>query len=296
VVSRCQTVVNVVVLLAIQANVSNMDTIYFDWGGGKLTTLKNDEDEIRYFPSCDKLLDSLTEPTYIISEATFESFDVSRRIKVIEKAKRAGHIWKTTPNRLTGRYRRGMGIDDKSDEIDVTVIRSLAKAHPEVLKSPNVRLDTDPLVIGLKQVNDELMVLRRTQAMVESKRSKLGWKIVSAKDVYADEIIAFLPDSSTLTDIQHIVLCGTPSNKSKPVYHYSRPLIAAVAKATKYAKSRKEFEHYTGLFVHGYPSQIRSDVYHWSWRFARDRGATLTDFRRECRWLYHQLSKIRDKL
>lgn len=271
-----------------------MDTIYFDWGGGKITTLRNSEEEIRYFPSCDSLLDSLTEPTILISEATFESFDVNKRIEVIEKARKAGHIWRTTPNRLTGRHRRSMGIDDKSDEIDVGVIRNLAKTRPEVLKIPNVRLGTDPLVIGLEEANAELMLLRRTRNMVPNK-SKLGWKVVSAKDEYADKLIALLPSTSSLTNIQVDVLCGSlakPTSKPK----YSKPLIAAVGKATKYASSRGEFEHYTGLFVHGYPSQIRSDVHHWSWRFAEKRGATLTDFRRECRWLYQQLKKVKDKL
>src|SRR5690606_5773683 len=89
-----------------------MDTIYFDWGRGKVTTLLNDSDHIVYYRSVDELLDSLTEPHNIVSEATFESYEPTTRAKVIERARAAGHNWLTTPNRQRTTWTPSTSIGD----------------------------------------------------------------------------------------------------------------------------------------------------------------------------------------
>lgn len=272
-----------------------MDTIYFDWGRGKVTTLLNDSDRIVYYRSVDELLNSLTEPHNIVSEATFESYEPTTRAKVIERGRAAGHNWLTTPNRQTGRHRLAMGIEKKTDEIDVTVIRHLAQTQPRCLKAPNVRGDSDPVVIALRAANTELRDLRRTYRMVEAPRTALGFKTIGAKDEYAEYLASTLPEYSTLPPYLQAAL----GNGDK----YSLVLLAAAGKAAKFSNSRSEFEQLTGLYAHGYPSQIRSDFHHWRWRFARP-GAkgklagqiTLSEFRKGCRWLYHRLDERRDVL
>lgn len=264
-----------------------MRTIYFDWGGGKLTTLLDDTDSIVYYPTCDALLDSLHEPHRIVSEATFESFNVANRRRVIQRAADAGHEWFTTPNRLTGRTRRAMGHEDKTDEIDVTVIRHLALTNPACLKRPNVRDASDMLVQGLREANSELMVLRRTNRMVPN-RSRLGFKMVSAKDDYARGVASLLPAYAAQPEVRRLALGNGKE--------YAPVLVAAAAMAAKRSGTRREFEHYAGLFAHGYPSQIRSDFHHWRFRFAARNGVSVSEFRRECRWLYHQLAAVRSQL
>lgn len=264
-----------------------MQQVTFDWAAGKLTTLFGDSDTPVYYGSTEALLKDLSEPTRIICEATFESFNLEQRKRVIQLATDAGHEFLTLPTRQTGRHRRSLGYEDKTDEIDVVVLRDESLKKPLRLKVPNVRDDDDYLVLNLKNANHELMILRRTLRIVPNK-SKLGFKTISAKDDYADTLIALLPKFSTLTEVQQLALGGQGK--------YSKTLVAAAGKATKFSHSRKEFEHYTGLFAHGYPCQIRSDFMHWRYRFAAKNGVSLSDFRRECRWLYHQLKQHKDLL
>lgn len=259
--------------------------VTFDWAAGKLTALFGDDDssKIKYYPSIEELITSLNVPHKIVCEATFESFDISERQRMIDLATAHGHDWWVTPNRQTGRHRQKMGFgDNKTDEIDVQVLRDMSLTRPTMLKRPNVRLQDDPFVVGAKAANDELMLLRRTITMKKNK-SKLGFKKVSAKDTYAAKLVKTLPKFEKLTEIQKLALGGSGK--------YSLCLVAAAAKVTKFANSREEFEHYAGLFAHGYPSQIRSDFMHWRYRFANKHGVKLSDFRRECRWLYHQLKR-----
>jgi hypothetical protein len=264
-----------------------MNQVTFDWAMGKITVLHNEDpvEKVQYYASIEVLFNTLTEPTRIISEATFESYDLEQRKKVIKMAEDAGHVWLTTPNRQTGRHRYSMGwTDEKTDEIDVQVIRDMAKTRPEVLKVPRVREENDPLITGLNDVRAEMMILRRSKTMRPSTRAKLGFVPVSAKDEYAKTLIPFLPEYSTLPEDIRLSLGNGKE--------YSKTLIAAAGKAAKHADNRREFEHYAGLFGHGYPSQLRSDFMHWGYRLAhRDRGVTLSQFRKSCRWLYHQLRK-----
>lgn len=284
-----------------------MPTIYFDWGRGKVTTLLDDdtEEQIVHYPSTDAVLDSLTEPTTIISEATFESYEPVRRAAIIQRAQDEGHLWLTTPNRQTARHRAEIGYEKKTDEIDVQVIRSLALSQPDGLKAPNVRGAADPVVMNLGAANMELMHLRREYRMVSSPRKRLP-TLVSAKDDYAKAIIELLPDFAGLFPERQAAL-GDPGSVSARGYRktasthlgYRMTLVAALAKATKFSRNRGEFDQLAGMFAHGYPSQIRSDVHHWTWRMINkreDNTLTLSQFRRECRFLFHRLDELRSVL
>jgi len=266
-----------------------LDTVYFDWGGKAVHTLTNDSNDIVVYPTLDALLDTLTGPTRIIGEATFESYNVSRREAVINRCRAEGHELLTTPNRATGRERHDvMGYPKgvKTDSIDVGAIRHLARRNPACLKKPNIVNPT--WADRLDGANDEIMKLRRTYTHVESKRAKLGFKAVSAKDTYAQTVAGLLPPYESLPESRKLALGDGKA--------YSSPLLAAAAIATKHADDRAEFERLAGLYHHGYPSQIRSDFHHWAFRYAKKRGVEMTDFRRECRWLFHQLAPHRDQL
>ena len=266
---------------------SSLPTVYFDWAGGKVTVLHGDSDDIKYYPSLAALLDTLSQPHVIIGEATFESFDIHLRESAIRRAARGGHMFLVTPNRLTGRHRRAMGYEEKTDEIDVFVIRDLARTKPEVLKVPQAVHPGDVRAAVREAANHELMVLRRTRRMVVN-RSKIGFKTVTAKDDYADRLIAELPP--------YVLLSETAKAALGDGKKYSKVIVAAVAMATKYSANRSQFDRLTGMYVHGYPSQIRSDVHHWRYRFAKAHGVSMSDFRREVRWLYHHLDKLRETL
>src|SRR5690606_3360138 len=261
--------------------------VFFDWGMGKVTTLHNDAEHPVYYKSVDDLLDNLDQPTLIVSETTFESFNVTARRRVIQRAKDAGHTWLTTPNRQTGKHRRSMGYtdDEKTDEVDVQVIRNMARTRPECLKAPTPNLDPeDERAVRSRQANHELMVLRRTLRMVNN-RSKLGFKTISAKDDYAAALIAALP---AYTDLPDDLRNALGNGKA-----YSAVQVAAAGKATKYARNRSEYEDIAGLYAHGWGSQIRSDFHHWAWRFRRkNQNVTLSQFRRASRWLYHHLKVL----
>jgi len=254
-------------------------TVYFDWNKQYINVLFDDaEDDIK-LPNLDTLFDLLTEPTVIIGEATFESFQHEKRRAVIERARREGHTLLTTPTRATGRRWNALGYDreGKDDSIAVKVIRDLA---PDVhLKVPEISPDPE-WVERRKAANSELMVLRSTFRW--AKGPKGGRKIISAKDDYADTLIEKLPPFANLTDVQKIALGDGKV--------YNKIVIAAVGKAAKFAESTREFDKLAGLYHHGYPSQIRSDLHHWRWRFVRREGKiTISEYRRELRWLYHQL-------
>jgi hypothetical protein len=266
-----------------------LNTIYFDWGN-QLTTLTNDSEERIPYPTIDALLDELGgTPHQLVCESTFESYRVDKRAEVIDRAKNAGHVWLCTPNRQTGRHRRSLGFASKTDDIDVGVIRDLALTKPLCLKAPSIPSDDDKRVTRLREANATLRDLRRTYRTVEAPRTRAGFKRVSLKEDYSLNLAALLPAYSSLTPVQKKALGDGKK--------YSKPLLAAAGIATLYSENRREFEHLTGLHAHGYPSQIRSDVHWWTWNYVKKRGGvTLSEFRREVRWLYHRLAELGDAL
>lgn len=74
---------------------------------------------------------------------------------------------------------------------------------------------------------------------------------------------------------------------------YSPSLTAAVFFAAQRVRSRDEFEHLLGLHGSAYPSLLRSEVHHHSFRFARKRGVTWKVYRRELRRAFSRLNLAR---
>jgi len=245
-----------------------MDEYFFDWRSGKVNVLKNHqpkEDQV-VFISLDEFLDTLTEPSIVVGETTFESYLLETRNRVIQRFVDEGHKLLSSPNRLTGRHRRRLGYsdEDKTDEIDVHVIRDEYYNTNTFMKTPVKVNPDDPFIQIRIDANRELMILRSTLVRVPLKSGN-GYKKnpEKAKDIWAQEIITKLPTYGTLDDETAKALGnGT---------EYANVIIAAIGVCAKFATTRKEFDRLSGLYHHGYPSQIRSDLHYHGWWNPRKR-------------------------
>lgn len=273
-----------------------MNTYYFDWAGGKVDVLRNDDTTVTIYHDLDELLDAITKPSLIIGEATFESFwRETKRNDFIERCAREGHDLRTVPTRGTGQWKlreyppeqhpQFYGKNAKfPDDLACDLIRQMYRDGVH-LKKPRLYDPDDPHIAVRKSANHELMILRNTKKTVIGPRG--GRNLVSAKDEFATELIATLPAYQDLSDVQKVALGNGKE--------YSKPIVAAVGMATKYAKSTKDFDRLSGMNHHGYPSQIRSDLHLHGWwktpkgKIPKREQIKLTDYRREIRWLYHQL-------
>lgn len=284
-----------------------MKKIYFDWSGTKGITVIGDNAKLptheeskilkchktkiekehakeifgilngKIYNDFDELFENLAEPTILIGEATFESFLPVRRKRVIEIAKSLGHKILTTPTRETDRRRRILGLE-KSDYVDPFVIRDLANDGKTHLKIPN--FVSEDWIEKRETANQKLMIMRNTNVKVNSVK-------IGLKDYFAKLIVNFLPHLDGYSEETRLIL-GESGKK------YNLVGVAAVGVATQYVNNTREFDRLCGLYHHGYPSQIRSDLYKWRWgkRFTnpdkKNYGkVSLSDFRREHRRLHY---------
>lgn len=263
-------------------------SVYFDWSGGPVHALHDDTppDQIVVYAGLNALLDALTGPTRIRAEAPFESFNVERRMDFLRRCDEAGHDFKVISPRATARRRRALGFEEKTNEIDVQVIRNLANdgtTHFTPVKLPDARRG------ALREdANAELMLMRRTLHPRVSTRSKTGWMFDSEKDHFAETIIAKLPAPADLTHAQDIALCTGPEEKRA----YSKCAVAAVGVVAAHARNTREFDFLAGLYQNGYPSQVRSDLMHHRWWKSVEGKLSFSDYRRELRWLFHQIKNL----
>lgn len=269
-------------------------TIYFDWSirNGVYTLVDEAPLPAKVYQSLAHVLDLLVPGDTLVGEATFESFNLPERARLIELAKARGITFLTTPNRLTGRFRRRLfpGID-KGDEVDVQVIREIAR-DPSRLKAPAM---PDPFwVERRKRANRRLMSLRRAGTLTPKARTPGRFNFTSDKDIIAQEWSVKLPPYLDQTPVRQRAL-GDGKD-------YSRVIVAAVGVATTEARTTREFDALAGLYAHAYPTQIRADLHHYAWAGGNQRARlndqgkrddlTLTDYRRELRWLYHHMTSI----
>lgn len=259
------------------------DIYYFDWSHGKVTVLKNEEEEPTNYFSLWDLLDTIKEPSTIIGEATFESFfRDTRRNEFITECQNRGHTLLTTPNRATGRMRDKMDLE-KTDENDVKVIRRVAKVHH--LKKPRVFVHDDPFHDVRQAANRELMILRASKIQIPKKNGDGFLKATkSQKDVFAEDIISRLPSFDSLEeDLQKCL-----GNKDG----YNKVIVAAVGVSAKHVDTQRKFDKLAGLYHHGYPSLIRSDLHLWGYsRRIRD-VIPISKYRKALRWLFQTIRDL----
>jgi hypothetical protein len=277
-----------------------MEKIYFDWSQRRgIAALFGDTDQSKRYPSLRELLNDLTEPTCLIGEATFESFNLTERQYIIDRCKTDGHLLLTLPTRETTKWRYRLGFGEKpatqtfeTDLQDAMCLRAEAKAGAH-LKVPGPP-DHD-FVCVRQEANYRLMQLRSIGTLIEKPRAKGSYNFVPDKDLYAADIIRQLPSFGSLTEVQQIAL-GKDGN-------YNPVIVAAVGVCAEFANTRREFDRLSGLYVHAYKSQIRADLMFWAWAGGGPRkklnketrkrdDLTLSQYRRELRWLFHQIKAL----
>jgi hypothetical protein len=278
----------------------NTPCLFFDWSVGKVNVLLNDQDwqsEPTVYPNLHKLLDSLTEPHVIVGEASFESFNVFKRREVVERCASDGHLLLCTPTRQTVRHLVSMGFNkaDKTDEMAVHVLRDYAKQGWSYLKRPSLADNPEVRAFGeiRKDANHDLMVLRASKANKIGKKGQVNKGMISGKDVWANQIIEFIPKYESLNPNMRASLGNGEE--------YSKTIVAAVSVCARYVTSREDFDRLAGLSVHGYGCQVRSDLYlHGFWRKLDKakraninlRKPLLRSYHRALRWLFQQVKVV----
>lgn len=282
-----------------------MDTVYYDWSirRGVVWARESGDGLTPYeiVPDMKTLLEKLDRPTNIVCEATFGSFYLPERYEFITLCEKAGHTILTVPTRTMTRLRYQCGFvkfDENgkpknkaqgyvTDYEDIQCMRfyTMSGGH---LKKPNT--PTERQLNLAESVAEELMRLRSTGYKVPRPKAE-GYTFHSQKDDFAQEVIARLPAFDSLTDVQRIALGDGRG--------YNHVVIGVVGVIAKYATNRKEFDFLSGMYGHAYGSQARADLMHYAWAGGNKRphlnadkkrdDITLSEYRRELRWLYHQL-------
>jgi len=287
-----------------------MATVFFDWSiRNGVFTLTDDDENVVVYPTLESVIDKMDAGDTLIGEATFQSFNLDERLRLMQLAASRGINFLTTPNRLTSRARIRHRFGSKSDESDVRAIRALAlerdaNGEQHHLKPP---ASPDPFWIKRRErANRHLMALRRSGTLTPAVRTPNRFSFTSQKEITAAAWAARLPLFSGLSQIQQLAL-GSGRD-------YSLVIVAAVGVAAIYARDTDEFDRLAGLYAHGYPSQIRADLHHYAWAGGNTRAKLVTvqveghrtapsptrrhdglrwsDYRRELRWLYRQLREI----
>lgn len=258
-----------------------MNTVYIDWSmRNGVTGVFNDEAVVKKWPEgTTSLLDALDTPHRIVAESTIHSYLPEEREAFLDRCVTEGHEVLFTPARETGRWNREHARD-KDDLTDPFTIRDIALSAAH-LRKPH-------------QVTQE-RIDRRVAANLEIRLLRVSKK----KNAFGKEIAKVLVPYRDLSDIDKLAL----GNGKR----YSWVLLAALGIAAKHASGRKQFEQLCGLYAHGYPSQLRADIYHWQWSGGSTRARlngvrkkdgfglrkrddlTLSQFRRSIRSVYAQL-------
>ncbi len=304
------------------------DFIYFDWDRTKVTCLRNDEPDTFTFPTLRELINSLDTPTVLIGESTFESYNLRERKDVFDLAMAKGHKWYGTANRLTYRWRNRFGWA-KSDTIDAYVLRivaewptSLASIRPYkhdgqvqtvdgstqfvYQEIPMDQLDISNFVghgswtrlrkIYVRSPEDfqEYEFDRRLNSQMRQAEAMEFRRLDDKeKDVRYTAFKAQVLDTLNVTYKNNKAAISRAFTSEFPLINNS--VMWAIAFAAKAADSRAGFESLLGAHAHGAKSMLRSQFYHWGWagngKGPMNRGATLTDYRRQAR----QLGSLVDK-
>lgn len=244
-------------------------------------------------------------PVRVVVESTLHSYDPDKRDQTIIDYRDSGIDLRMISPRMTGWWRVARNLD-KSDALDAVAIYHIGNDPRIHLKVPTLRADQDPeWERTRKEAAREIMVLRRE----------------GRKDAFAEAVAAQLPRLKDQPRIRQWALGGK---------NYNLVTVAAVGVIASYVQNMDEFERLAGLYGNGKNSQFRSDLYFHAWRsklekepilgqvtakgrpktrtkigpngrpvakpIALDDGQvvvpTLSDFRRELRWLYRQVAQV----
>lgn len=242
----------------------------FDWSTTRGVTCVDPQGFTIRTSTLAELFRCLPRGVTVVGESTFDSYDVPQRQADISLAESRGLTFLTVPARGNTARRAAAGLSEKTSQSkQVDREDALAIQHAAVngahLKVP-----------GIVEAEWAELRGRAGQRLMRLRRS-------GGKDDYARDRMRHLPPFSWQPTDRRIAL--------GPVENYNTVIVAAVGVAAEFVSERAAFERLIGLYAHGYPSQFRSDLMHWGWgRQPRKRERIrLTVYRRELRWLFHQL-------
>lgn len=233
-----------------------------DWSRG-LLHLTLDGESVTTVATVEDLPDLLVVPHRIAAESTFESWDPARRGAMAALLRSRGHEILVFRPIHTARNR----TEGKSDTVDVKVIYRVAttgKLHLYPLPDP----DTE-------------WAARRLKANRDYQRMRLDGRKTELQE-RAESILG--PYQEQTEQARRVLGSGR---------NYSPSLLAVVMFAAELAATRAEFERLLGLHGSAYPTLLRSEVHHHSFRHAKKRGVTWREYRRELRTVYR---RIRDDI
>jgi NACalpha-BTF3-like transcription factor len=203
----------------------------------------------------------------IHAERSFANYSVEARPDIIGEAEGSGIDIKTINPIQTSRMRKALGLE-KSDEVDAQVIYRLASDHRIHFKKATV-VETE-----YKDMAQELY----TYYALQLRRTGLTQTIA---DVFNGLV-------GSIDIAPHAVNLVNTNGK------ISKSAVAAVAFATMNTRNRGDAERLMGLYGNGHACILRSEIYHWCWRFRRKSGnTTLSSFRRSLRWVRSQVNNNR---
>lgn len=244
----------------------------FDWSVGRGVTAV-DPRGFKWAPATlEELLCAVPRGSVVVGESTFESYDVRQRLRVMQVAESRDVTLLTVPARGNTRRRAAAGLQEKTSQSkqtdfeDAVAIQHAAASGAHLKKPAAVDAAWEELREKAKQ---RFIYLRYS-----------GQKNRYATDLmYARRLPPF-----TLQSLERRIALG-------PTENYNLVIVAAVGVAAEFVSDRTDFERLTGLYAHGYPSQFRSDLMHWGWgrRPEKRERISLSAYRREIRWLFHQL-------
>lgn len=271
-------------------------TAYCDWSIRRgVAVVWNDEDDVKYYPDLGAVLEAGAR--CIILESTFDSFDRDNGDRDIAAARLLGVSILTISSRVTSRFRKAGGFGEKDDAADAKAIRYAAQSGMH-LKVPGKA--SDELIAKRIEANTALMYLR-SHGEHRPRPKASGYTFTSLKESMSAEWAALLPDFKGLPEVTRTALSASGGKG------YNLTIVAAVGVAAYFAENGSEFDYLSGLYQHGYPTQIRADLMHWAWAGGGTRAKlngvpedgirkrddlTLSDFRREIRRLGSQLKDI----
>lgn len=224
----------------------------------------------------EELIRDIPRGATLVGESTFHSYDLRQRERVMELAESRGVILLTVPARGNTARRAAAGLTEKTgqsrqtDFEDARAIQfaAVSGAH---LKRPAI-------------VEDAWAELRE-----RARKRFIYLRYSGQKEQYATGLMRRLPPYR-LQPIERMVALGKLENGE--LSNYNPVIVAAVGVAAEFVSGRADFERLAGFYAHGYPSQFRSDLVYWGWaRQPKKRlRINLSAYRRELRWLFHQLN------
>jgi hypothetical protein len=220
--------------------------------------------------SLEELIRSVPRGVTVVGESTFESYDPQQREKVMQLAETRDVSLLTVPARGNTWRRARAGLPEKTGQSKRTDLEDARAIQLAAVSGAHLK---KPAAV------DAAWAELREQAA----RRFVYLRCSGQKDAYARDRMRCLPPFTWQPTDRRVAL--------GPTGNYNAVIVAAVGVAAEFVSDRAGFERLTGLYAHGYPSQFRSDLMHWGWgrQPVKRERIRMSVYRRELRWLFHQL-------